>query len=299
MSVKSTWSLLESGYDILGGYGYPAMDKTASELGLDDDWFDWVVAIWLFGSESITTAKFMRMFPYGLARLNEERFASAAQQGYLRADKESEYSPTDNGLNIARKIWQKAGESLASLQPMPKENLQRLFGYLDQLVEASLVTPEPPSHFYLSHKQKNYRQMGTVYPLESFIVLFGELAAYRDDMHIGAWQARQIEGHAWDMFDKIYNGNTLTFDELYEKLKRRELPAEIYVQDLRELIKRGWVSETPNEYQITPAGKKIREDVEDETERLFFASWSCLNEKELGDLQNLAKQLHDGLQNPL
>jgi hypothetical protein len=63
------------------------MDKTASELNLADDWFNWVVAIWLFGSEPITTAKFMRMLPYGLARLNEERFASAARQGYLRADK--------------------------------------------------------------------------------------------------------------------------------------------------------------------------------------------------------------------
>jgi len=299
MSVKSTWSLLEDGFDILGGYGYPAMDKTASELNLDDDWSTWAVAIWLFGSEPITTTKYMRMFPYGLARLNEERFASAAKQGYLRAGKESGYSPTDNGVNVARKIWRQAGDSLANLHPMPEENLQRLFIYLERLVEASLATPQPPSHFYLSHKQENYRQLGTIYPLENFVVLFGELSAYRDDMHIGAWQALQIEGHAWEMFDKIYNGKALAFDELYEKLKRRELPAEIYAQDLRELIKRGWVSETPNEYQITPAGKKIREDVESETERLFFAPWSCLNETELGDLQNLAKQLHDGLQNPI
>jgi hypothetical protein len=202
-------------------------------------------------------------------------------------------------VNIAQKIWREAGNSLANLNPMPEENLQRLFSYLDQLVEASFATPEPPSHFYLSHKQKNYRRMGTVHPLESFIVLFGELAAYRDDMHIGAWQAHQIEGHAWDMFDQIYNENALTFDELYEKLKGRELPAEIYVQDLRELIKRGWITQSKNEYQITPAGKKIREDVEALTENYFFAPWSCLSEKELGDLQNLAKQLHDGLQNPI
>ena len=295
MNKKSVWSLLEDGFDILGGYGYPMMDKTAVELGLDDEWFTWVAAIWLFGSEPITTAKFMRMFPYGLARLNEERFVSAVQQEYLILDKENGYSPTENGINAARKIWRQAGDSLASLKPMPEENLQRVLDYLERLVEASLTTPQPPSHFYLSHKKKNYQQFGTIYPLENFIVLFGELAAYRDDIHIAAWQAHQIEGHAWDMFDKIYGGETLTIDGLYEKLKGRGLPQAIYAQDLQELIKRGWVREKAGEYQSAPAGKKVREDVEAETERRFFIPWLGLSATELEDLSNLAIQLRDGL----
>ena len=298
MNKKSIWSLLDLGFDILGGYGYPIMDKTAVELSLEDNWFTWVAAIWLFGSESITTAKFMQMFPYGLARLNEERFMSAVQQGYLILDKDNGYSPTENGLKVAEKIWRQAGTSLASLTPMSKEHLQCLLDYLERLVEAALATPQPPSHFYLSHKKKNYQQLGTIYPLENFVVVFGELAAYRDDIHIAAWQAHQIEGHAWDMFDRIYSGEMFTFDELYEKLKGRGLPKEIYVHDLQELIKRGWVLEETDKYQCTPSGKKVREDVESETERLFFASWSCLNEKELADLLNLATQLHDGLQTP-
>ena len=298
MNKASAWFLLEEAFDILGDCGYPAMDKTASELNLDDDWFTWVAAIWLFGSEPITTSKFMCMFPYGLAQLNEERFASAVRHGYLRADREGEYSPTENGLNIALRIWRQAGDSLANLKPMPEENLQFLVNFIERLIEASLAKPEPPSHFYLSHKRENYRRLKTINPLEYFVVIFGELAAYRDDMHIAAWQKHQIEGHAWDMFDKIYNGKALAFDELYEKLKGRGLPAEIYAQDLQELIKHGWVSETANKYQITSAGKKVREDVEAETEYLFFAPWSILNEKELGDLQSWAKQLHDGLQNP-
>ena len=63
MNKASAWFLLEEAFDILGDCGYPAMDKTASELNLDDDWFTWVAAIWLFGSEPITTSKFMCMFP--------------------------------------------------------------------------------------------------------------------------------------------------------------------------------------------------------------------------------------------
>lgn len=298
MNLNLIWTTLEEGFDILGGYGFPMMDKTAVALGLDDDWMTWVAAIWLFGSESITTANFMHMFPYGLAQLNEERFNYAAQQGYLILDKENGYRPTENGWKVAKKIWRQAGDSLASLTPMPKENLQSLLDYLERLVEAALATPQPPSHFFLSHKKQNYQQFGTIYPLENFIVVFGELAAYRDDMHLAAWHQHQIVGHSWDLFNKIYGEKSLTFDDLYKKLKGRGLPEDIYIQDLQELANLGWISKSANEYQITSAGVKVREDVESVTERLFFESWSCLNEIELQDLLNLAAQFYDGLRTP-
>jgi hypothetical protein len=41
--------------------------------------------------------------------------------------------------------------------------------------------------------------------------------------------------------------------------------------------------------------KQVRADVEAETERLFFAPWSGLNESELEELFNLSTQLRDGL----
>jgi hypothetical protein len=64
--------------------------------------------------------------------------------------------------------------------------------------------------------------------------------------------------------------------------------------DLQDLVTRGWVKEESGKYQITPAGKKIREDVETETERLFFQPWSCLNESELEQLASLANQFLNG-----
>lgn len=298
MKVNSIWSILEEGFDILGGYGYPAMDKAAAEMGLDNEWITWVSAIWLFGSEPITTAVFMRMFPYGLAYLNEERFKSSLRQGYLMSNGKSGYSPSEAGMKAAGKKWREAGDSLAKLQPMPEKYLQRLLRYLDRVVESSIAMPEQPSHYYLSHKKDNYQRLGTMYPLEYFVIIFGKLAAYRDDMYVAAWQVYQIEGHAWDIFDKIYLDEMLTFDDLYAKLKGRGLPQEIYSQDLQELIKRGWVRVKAGGYQISPVGKKVREDVEAETDNLFFAPWSCLNETEMDDLLYLAIQIHDGLQSP-
>jgi hypothetical protein len=63
------------------------------------------------------------------------------------------------------------------------------------------------------------------------------------------------------------------------------------------LIERGWVEESSGVYQITSKGKQVRAEVEAETERLFFAPWSCLEESELAELASLAEGLRDGLMN--
>jgi hypothetical protein len=142
MNLYSIWSLLEQSFDILGGYGYPAMDNAAEEFALSPDYFTWISAIWLFGAEAFTIADFMRIFPYGLPRVNAERFASAMQKGYFISDGNGRYTCTENGNEVARTIWRAAGDSLADLASIPFENLQSLFGYLDRLIHASLSAPE-------------------------------------------------------------------------------------------------------------------------------------------------------------
>jgi hypothetical protein len=296
MKPQITWSVLEESFDILGGYGFPAMDRTATELALEPGWFTWVAAIWLFGSEPITTANFMRMLPYGLARLNEERFASAAGQGCLISDGEGGYSPAERGLDAAHKIWRAAGDSLADLSSLPEENLHRLFSYLVRIADTALAAPEPPSHFFLAHKRENYRRFGTQYPLEGFVVRFGELSAHRDDAHIAAWQAHEIEGHAWEILTYLWcNTSAASADTLFEKVGYRSIPLEVYTQDLQELAGRGWIEETAGEYLPSAEGKRIREEAETLTDRYFFAPWSCLSEAELEDLFNLSTELRDGL----
>lgn len=295
MNMKSIWSALEDVYDILGGYGFAAMDKAATEMELKPDWSTWLFAIWLFGSEPITTANFMRIFPYGLAHHNEEHFVSAVQHGYLISDGKNGYTPTEFGMKAAHKVWREAGDSLASLNPMPEAQMEKAFDYLARIGDAALSAPEPPSRYFMSHKRENYKLFQVLYPLERFVVLFGELAAYRDDMYVATWGTHGVEGHAWDAFDRLVQSGSLTREDLYAKVKRRGVTEEVHAGDVKELIGRGWVEEGSGVYQITSAGKQVRAEVEAETERLFFAPWSSLNESELEELFNLSTQLRDGL----
>lgn len=295
MNLKSIWSVLEDVYDVLGSYGFAAMDKAATEMELKPDWTTWLFAIWLFGSEPITTVNFMRMFPYGLAHLNEERFASAVQHGYLVSDGQNGYFPTESGMKAAQRVWREAGDSLAHLNSMSEAQMDKFLNYLACLCDAALSAPEPPPRYFMSHKRENYQHFKVLYPLEIFVVLFGELAAYRDDCYVATWSAHRVEGHAWEAFDQLSQDSALTFADLHNKLRRRGVTEEVHAEDVQELIGRGWVEADSGVCQITSVGRQVRAKVEAETERLFFLPWSCLNEAELENLSHLAMQMCDKL----
>ena len=295
MNLNSIWSTLDESMNILGDdYGYPAMDKAAEEMGLSSDYTPWVAAVCLFEAELFTVADYMRIFPYGQARKNEELLASAVQQGYLDSDGKGGFRATEFGRNTARKIFSAADDSIAHLQPLPDQPFQTLVNLLYRLVEASFDMPEPPAHFVLDHK-RNMRRLpvtGSINHVERYI---SELGGFRDDMYIASWGAHQVQGHVWETFEQIIQNGTLTFDDLFARVERRVPTRELLAENVQKLAWRGWVDDAAGKIQITAAGKQVRAEVEAETERLFFAPWSCLSESELEELSRLAGQLRDGL----
>lgn len=163
-------------------------------------------------------------------------------------------------------------------------------GWMTWVAAIWLFGPEPipPPHFFISHKKEDYQRFGAIYPLERFVVRFGELSAYRDDSHIAAWQAHNIEGHAWEVLTYLWRGEFASADTWYEKLGFRRIPHEIYSRDLEELAARGWAQEEGGDYHMTAEGKRNRQEADEMTDRYFFAPWACLSEKEQADLFNLA-----------
>lgn len=121
------------------------------------------------------------------------------------------------------------------------------------------------------------------------------LEGHRDDCYFATWSVYGVEGHTWEVLDALSQNDALTFADLHAKLSRRGVTEEVHAGDVRELVGRGWAEESAGVVKAAEAGKQVRAEVEAETERLFFAPWSCLNESELEELSSLAGQLRDGL----
>lgn len=296
MNLKSIWSALEESSEILfDNYGYPAADKVAEELSLPPGYYAWVTVIWLFDATPFSIAKFMRYFPYGLAQVNDERLTTAVQQGYLASEGQGKYRATESGITAALRLIQAGNNDMAALAPMPKESLRALGNLLARISDAAFNLPEPPAHVLIKAKRDLYERTGTFAALEGFPAYCLLLEGHRDDCYFATWSAHRVEGHTWEVLDALSQSDALTFDDLHAKLSRRGVTDEVHTGDVKELVGRGWAEDASGEIQITSAGKQVRAEVEAETERLFFAPWSCLNESELEELSSLASQLRDGV----
>lgn len=297
MNLNSVWSALEESYNRFNGISYEGSMNVIAELNLPSDWFIWLVAIMFFGDEPISSGEFMHALPYGWQDALEERFASAARQGYLAGDGAGGYRPTEKGTDAVQRMVQADSDVVSPLRPIPETDAARLLSYLRRIADAALTAPEPTSKFIISHKRKH------MYPGKDASVnvltvqYLNELEGYRTDAHNAAWMTDAVAGHAWDAFSHLWRNGASTLDGMYETLQYNEVPKEVYAADLLGLANQGWVREEAGTYHVTEAGRKIREEAEALTDKFFFAVWSCLSESELMDLSNLSSQLRDGLQN--
>ena len=297
MNLNSIWSALEESYNRFNGISFEGSMNTIAELNLPSDWFIWLVAVMFFGDEPISSGEFMRALPYGWQDALEERFASAARQGYLAGDGAGGYRPTEKGTDAVRRMVQADSDVVSPLRPIPEADAASLLSYLHRIADASLTAPEPTSKFVISHKRKHMHPGRNASVNVLTVQYLNELEGYRTDAHIAAWMAHNVAGHAWDAFSHLWRNDASTLDQMYETLQYNKVPKEVYAADLLGLANQGWVREVAGTYQVTEAGKKIRDEAEALTDKYFFAAWSCLNESELEGLSHLAEQLRDGLKN--
>lgn len=295
MDLNSIWTVLGESFDPLNNDAYSVWQKIATEQKLESGWITWVSALFVFGSDPFTTAGFMRLFPYGSARVLEARFALAVKQGILIASSENEYHATEKGMDWRKHLIHAAIESVAHLQPIPTADLQKIVDYGRRIAEASLAAPEPPAKFGASHYYRNMRPGENAPPIRFFIHYFGTLDKYRSNAHLAAWKHYNIEGNCWEVLTYVWRGEINTLDKLCDELSFRGITRDEYAEILQELVERGWIKKTSGEYQLTAEGKRIREEAEALTDKYFFAAWGCLRESELEDLSSLAGQLRDGL----
>ena len=295
MNLKSIWSALEESYGVCSDTSAPAIEKFAEENHLSAGYWSWGPAIILFPGETISSAQWMKIFPYGIPQTINWRLASAAERGYLVADGNG-FRSTGKGKVVAHQGLQALTDGIAHLHPLPPSDLQRLVDYLVRLSDASFAAPGPPPKFCLTH-YKNYKSTfdNTAPLIRLFVHYFKELDFYRMDSHMTAWRSHNLEGNRWEVFSEVWGGENNTLDKVFDELGFRGITHDEYASILQELVVRGWIQQDGETYQPTAEGKRLRDEAEALTDTYFFAAWSCLSELELEELASLAGQLRDGL----
>jgi predicted transcriptional regulator len=278
---RASWSVVE-----------PALEKHGLEKpGL----VFMVLSARRFEPEPTSAARLGLRGPYSNPKAYEGFLAELTETGILSSKGNGDYALTEKGHAALREIDDVFYNRLGELEALPAEPLAQLEGLLNRIVKACLEAEEPENKWAITTTHRGHPE-GEYNPLAKIDQRLDDLNGFRDDAHLAAWKPHDVSGPAWEAFTFVWRNEANTAEALAEKLAFRGHSAEAYAEALAELAGRGWVEETSEGYRVTGEGQALRQQVEELTDRYFFAPWTCLSDAETIQLHDLLIRLKISLQ---
>jgi predicted transcriptional regulator len=297
MKAIYVWPVCNDAYHAISQCYVPVMDEKAAEYDLPEGGGWLLLPALTFDPDIISAEKLRIRSPYTSARRYQAGLKKLADLGFLdRVDTDKDkFRLTSKGRGAVLDIVGAAYAVMEEMQPLDTDELDAISKQIYQLVNACVEAPEPPRKWSITHSRRI--DPGDDAPVMVRIDQYlSDLAAYRDDAHLAAWQIYEIEGHAWETLTVLWRKAPFTLDGLCEQLAHRGFTTEEYRVALADLIERGWVNLDNGDYCLTELGEKVREESETDTDDYFYRPWSCLSDQAIRDLQKHLTHLKTALE---
>ena len=297
MTQSGRW-FIDVTEDIFAGIGArtdPVLNRFVEETGgLEGLDILLIQVAYGFAPEAITPEHPIKRTPYANPKAFEQQMDEAVGRGWLEAVAESQYKLTVKGKEVVERLFALADDEFAGLESLPDADLKRIVALLHKVVKKAQELPEPAEKWALSWGSKFDRGPSAPLMVQVRRRLI-DLLAYRDDVHVAAWQPYGVGGQAWEALTFVWRGEASTAAELAEKLPYRNYDEDAYAAVLQDLASRGWIAAEDGRYAVTEKGKSLRQEAEEATDRYFDAAWIALDEAEMGELKGLLGRLADAL----
>jgi DNA-binding MarR family transcriptional regulator len=293
MYTQETFDILQEAMGVFAPFYQQEMRKAIEEQGLPNQWFILNLARGL-KPEPLTIDRLHELFPYTKSNQLANQLKDLKRQKWLKVVREGEYRISNKGRSAIEKVYNVAQEAIGAVEGLPADELKMLSGLLERLIESTLSAEEPAKKqaLQISRWTDPGRNAPLAVKVDQYLT---DLVRFRDDAHIAAWKPYDISPQAWEALTFIWRGEAQTAEELVEKLSSRGWTTKEYQQALLELAEYGWVEQTLDGFRITEQGKRIRQEAEAETDRLFFGPWNCLREIEASELLDLLSRTSEHL----
>jgi hypothetical protein len=288
------WNLISEAWDALSEHFEPAVERLIQTVDLSRKQWSLLLAILTCEPEPASAVDLMVRNPYTSADEYQARLAASAAQGYLIEIEPGSYRLSQAGRRETERLIVAARAAMVAVDPLPKQDSLRLADRIARLVHACLETPPPPDS---SSIQASYKIMPPIDPplpyTEQGITC---LSAYRDDSHLAAWQLGGLTATAFETLSILWRNEAKSLDEICVKMVNRGYERETYQWAVNELRERNFLRGLDTALMVTESGRLFRNEVEEETNRFFFAPWDCLDYLEKTDMAGLLIRLKNGLQ---
>ena len=156
----------------------------------------------------------------------------------------------------------------AALAPIDRADLGRLAALLDRAFAAGAAAAEPVTRLRTPRAHR-YRWTAPASELAALDAAVFGLWQLRDDCHLQAWMDAGLTAPVLDVLTRLWRGEAATPSELAVLITgQRETEIGAAIAELRS----GGLVEGDG-LALTPQGSEVRERIESETNRYFFAPW--------------------------
>jgi hypothetical protein len=199
-----------------------------------------------------------------------EQLPFLVERGYLQ-QLDGGYLVTDAGCRLVDQIEIAARTYMGTLQVPASVALSELAVDLVDLVHRGWQSPEP---LIKAHQERTQRRLSVEGAPELVQIEWAILGLWeaRDDAHMAAWRAYRFSGSVFDILTRIWSKEAQTLPGLISLLEESQQSTDIQ-QGILELSKLGYVSAAEDHFELTAQGQRVRDAIEGETDRIFFASW--------------------------
>ncbi len=236
--------------------------------------------------------------PYASPALLQARVSSFLTKGLLQEVAPQEYILTDKAVDLIRNWVARGREHLASLAPLPRQDLERLAALLSRVVQAALAAPPPPDKERLLGSRRLAPASAAV-PTVQVDQYLTDLYWFRDDAHAAAWRKAGLDSISIEVLTLLWRGEAHDVDGLSAALsERRGYTHDDYASCVRALADRGLVDTSQPTLTVTAAGRALREGIEATTDRYYMFPWTTLPPVEVKQLRDLLQRFTAALKQP-
>jgi len=205
-------------------------------------------------------------------RTNDEPLRATAAAGEsvgLIAWRDGRWSLTDKGRSALDELRRAFDAHYASLAPIAAGDLVRLAELLDAAFQASATSAEPQTREHTPRAMRYRWQPPSSVMAKLDAAIYG-VWQIRDDCHVQAWRDAGLGGPALDVLTRVWHKEAATEDELAGTMPTQR-PDDVRAAS-QYLRGAGLLTPGPG-LALTDAGKAVRERIEANTDRYFFAPW--------------------------
>jgi hypothetical protein len=248
----------------------------------------WLLSRFRYFPGTVTPGDFQTFGPYTSISIYEKSLESLAVKKHAEKVDAGRYRSTEAGRKLVENLYRDYFNHIARHDEVPETELRRLGMLADRVLASALRQPDVPA-LITSAVRSTFPAIDQPWAYAERRIV--TLAVFRDDAHIAAWREESWSGPRIAISTALFK----TEDQL-DATQLREAAKQLDDKDFKSAISTlhsggELACSADDHYQLTPAGRTARQQVEALTDRNYALPFNTLDPIELKDFENLLERV--------